>query len=272
MTLMNLMGVRFKDEVAVLRVDSRAENPRIEKLQGELETEQSEEKLAELLRENFSAETFDHPFIVTTFVQVFETLVSNKNATLLRLPNFSRAIFLLDEIQALPPRLYIFFVALLDEFCRQFDSYAIVSTATMPYLEIRPKENIANQPDNEKPEKLFVTYKRPPELLSADCYKEKVFNRYSISNEKHISTVEQLADEIQGHDDSCLVILNTIDDTKRLYALLREFYGIDECVLLNTHFTLNDRRAKLNHCQQRLNRQRKDHSRLNAVDRGGRRY
>ena len=243
---------RLKDEVAVLRIDSRAENSRIEKLQGELETEQNEEKLAEFLRENFSVETFDHPFIVTTFVQVFETLVSNKNATLLRLPNFSRTIFLLDEIQALPPRLYIFFVALLDEFCRQFDSYAVVSTATMPYLKIKPKENVVNQPDNERAEKLFIGYMPPPEILSADCYKEDAFNRYTISNEKHISTVEQLADEIQSCGDSCLVILNTIDDTKRLYTLLQEFYGTDECVLLNTHFTLNDRRAKLNHCQQRL--------------------
>lgn len=250
-------GSRFEEEVAVLRVDSRAENPRIEKIQSELETEQSEEKLAELLREDFSAETFDHPFIVTTFVQVFETLVSNKNATLLRLPNFSRSIFLLDEIQALPPRLYIFFVALLDEFCRQFDSYAIVSTATMPYLEIQPKENIYNRPDCNKPENLFVNYTRPPELLSADCYKQKVFNRYRISNNKHVSTVEQLVEEIQGHNDSCLVILNTIDDTKRLYTLLREFSETGECVLLNTHFTLNDRRAKLDRCQKRLDTKEK---------------
>lgn len=250
-------GGRLKDEVAVLRIDSRAENPRIEKLQSELEKDQNEEKLAELLSENFSAETFDHPFIVTTFVQVFETLVSNRNATLLRLPNFSRSIFLLDEIQALPPRLYIFFVALLDEFCRQFDSYAIVSTATMPYLEIRPKENVSNKPDCEKPEKLFKSYRRPPELLSANCYNEKVFNRYHISNEKHISTVEQLANKIEGQNSSCLIILNTIDDTKRLYDLLREFYSIDECVLLNTHFTLNDRREKLIHCQQRLDAKEK---------------
>ncbi|CAN5447068.1 hypothetical protein BH18ACI1_BH18ACI1_21530 [soil metagenome] len=125
---------KFEEEVAVMRIDSRSENERIQKLQEEMETDQNKEKLIELLRENFSEETFDHRFIVTTFVQIFETLVSNRNATLLRLPNFSRSIFLLDEIQALPPRLYTFFVAFLDEFCRQFDSYAIVSTATMPYL------------------------------------------------------------------------------------------------------------------------------------------
>lgn len=243
----------LKDEEAVLRIDSRAENPRIEKLQCELEKDQSKDNLADLLNENFSAETFDHPFIVTTFVQVFETLVSNRNATLLRLPNFSRAIFLLDEIQALPPRLYIFFVALLDEFCRQFNSYAIVSTATMPYLEIQRKDHISNKPDCEKPEKLFANYIRPPELLSADCYKENVFDRYRINVEKHISTVEQLANKIKGQDASCLIILNTIDDTKRLYDLLQEVYSSDECVLLNTHFTLSDRREKLARCQQRLN-------------------
>ena len=170
---------KFKDEVAVMRIDSRSENERIQKLQEEMETDQSKEKLIELLRENFSEETFDHRFIVTTFVQVFETLVSNRNATLLRLPNFSRSIFLLDEIQALPPRLYTFFVAFLDEFCRQFDSYAIISTATMPYLEIADKK----LPDNEKPKKLFANYKTPPELLSAKNYfNEKVFNRYQIIN------------------------------------------------------------------------------------------
>ncbi len=244
----------FKDNPeAVLRVDSRSENERIQKLQAELEQDQSEAKLAEILRENFSEETFDHRFTITTFVQLFETMVSNKNATLLRLPNFSRSIFLLDEIQALPPRLYLFFVALLDEFCRQFDSYAIVSTATMPYLELNSKTSATNQPDNEKPEKLFRNYRKPEELLSVTNYfDEAVFNRYRITKTPEISSVELLAEKIKDRDESCLVILNTIDDTKRLYELLRDSYGSEECVLLNTHFTLNDRRQKLNDCQQRL--------------------
>lgn len=239
----------YDNSEAVMRIDSRSENERIQKLQEEMETDQNKDKLVELLRENFSEETFDHRFIVTTFVQVFETLVSNRNATLLRLPNFSRSIFLLDEIQALPPRLYTFFVALLDEFCRQFDSYAIVSTATMPYLEIADKK----LPDNEKPKKLFANYKIPSELLSAKNYfDEKVFNRYQITKASDVDSVEKLAEEISADNESCLVIVNTIDDTKLLYERLRDFYDADECVLLNTHFTLNDRRKKLELCQERL--------------------
>ncbi len=245
---------KFEEEVAVMRIDSRSENERIQKLQEEMETDQNKEKLIKLLRENFSEETFDHRFIVTTFVQVFETLVSNRNATLLRLPNFSRSIFLLDEIQALPPRLYTFFVAFLDEFCRQFDSYAIVSTATMPYLEIADKK----LPENEKPKKLFANYQIPSELLSAKNYfDEKVFNRYQISKASEINSIENLAERISENDETCLVILNTIDDTKLLYERLRDFYDADECVLLNTHFTLNDRRRKLNGCQERLRNEEK---------------
>lgn len=245
---------RFEDEVAVMRIDSRSENERIQQLQEEMETDQNKEKLTKILRENFSEETFDHRFIVTTFVQVFETLVSNRNATLLRLPNFSRSIFLLDEIQALPPRLYTFFVAFLDEFCRQFDSYAIVSTATMPYLEIAGKK----LPNNEKPKKLFANYETPSELLSAKNYfNEKVFNRYQISKASDINSIEKLAGRIIENDESCLVILNTIDDTKLLYERLADFYNSDECVLLNTHFTLNDRRKKLSYCQERLRGKKK---------------
>ncbi|MGI8670296.1 MAG: CRISPR-associated endonuclease Cas3'', partial [Aridibacter sp.] len=205
---------KFKNELAVMRIDSRSENERIQNLQKELETDQHEEKLAELIRENFSEETFDHPFIITTFVQIFEALVSNRNATLLRLPNFARSIFLIDEIQALPPRLYTFFIAYLDEFCRQFDSYAIISTATMPYLEITAKDSLA---ENERCEKLFVNYEKTPELLSAnDYFNAHGFNRYRIYKENEIIKIEQLAQTIKERDESCLIILNTIDDTKEL--------------------------------------------------------
>ena len=248
---------KYKDDVPVLRFDSRSENQTIERIQSELETEPSEELLAQLLQENFSAETFDHPFIVTTFVQVFETLVSNRNATLLRLPNFAHSIFLLDEIQALPPRLYIFFTALLDEFCRQFDSFAIISTATMPYLEITPKIHVTQLPAEQRPELLFVNYQPPPELSSPEHFTAPVFNRYRITKEDHLSTIELLADQLCDRDESCLVILNTIDDTKQLYAALQNRYDTDECVLLNTHFTLTDRRTKLAYCQQRLEDKRK---------------
>lgn len=249
----------LKDENKVLRVDSKAENKEIANLQKELDSSPNDENVRKLLQQLFSHETFDHPFIITTFVQVFETLVSNRNAALLRLPNFSKTIFLLDEIQALPPSLYTFFVAYLDEFCRKFDSYAIVSTATMPHLELPDEENYD---EIQKPSKIFRDYKPPQELLSYDFYKENEFNRYKIIPQfDEITDIETLAGKVKNQKNSCLIVLNTIKDTKNLFKALNPEADRQteegEYILLNTHFTLEDRQEKLRICNERLENKEK---------------
>jgi CRISPR-associated endonuclease/helicase Cas3 len=237
-------------ENLVLRVDSKSENKELQKLLEESDNEP--EKIQELLCRVFSNETFDHPFIITTFVRFFETLVSNRNSELLKLPNFSKRIFLIDEVQALPPRLYIFFAALLDEFCIRFDSYAILSTATMPYFEIDAKTD-----DRISARNLFKNYPKygeakNRELLNAKAhFSNDIFNRYTI---KHIDNdtfiIDDLVDEIRLQDKSCLIILNTIQDTKDLYEKFQ--YQPDIYILLNTHFHLEDRKAKIKYCKEKL--------------------
>ncbi len=248
----------LQDDEKVLRVDSKAENKEIEKLQRILDDNPSDENVKKLLQKLFSNETFDHPFIITTFVQVFETLVSNRNATLLRLPNFSKTIFLLDEIQALPPSLYTFFIAYLDEFCRKFDSYAIVSTATMPHLKL-PDER--NYKERQKPSEVFTRYKEPKAILDKTFYGLKEFNRYKIIPKFEIESIKGLAEEIRNQKESCLVVLNTIKDTKNLFHELNpnavEQAEEGEYVLLNTHFNLEDRQRKLAICNERLKKKQK---------------
>lgn len=244
----------LKDDKKVLRVDSKSENKEIERLQKILDDDPGDENVKKLLQQLFSNETFDHPFIITTFVQVFETLVSNRNATLLRLPNFSKTIFLLDEIQALPPSLYTFFVAYLDEFCRKFDSYVIVSTATMPHLKLPDEKNYAAR---QKPSEVFTRYEEPKKLLDEKFYSFDEFNRYKIIPNFKIESIADLAAEIRNRNESCLVVMNTIKNTKSLFKELNGDFNFQteesEYILLNTHFTLEDRQRKLAECQRRLN-------------------
>jgi CRISPR-associated endonuclease/helicase Cas3 len=246
----------LKDDEKVLRVDSKAENKEIAHLQRTLDDNPSDTNVKKLLQQLFSNETFDHPFIITTFVQVFETLVSNRNATLLRLPNFSKTIFLLDEIQALPPSLYTFFVAYLDEFCRRFDSYAIVSTATMPHLKLPDEKHYTD--DRKKPSKVFLRYKEPKKILNEKFYHFDEFNRYKIIPKFAIESIDDLAYEIREQDKSCLIVMNTIKDTKNLYQELNGYSDSpieeSEYILLSTHFTLEDRQRKLKLCKERLDR------------------
>jgi len=235
----------------VTRIDSRSENPQLENLLKDLEN--APEKINELLNISFSLETFDAAFIVTTFVQFFETLLSNRGATLLRLPNFSKCIFLIDELQALPPRLYVFFTAFLHKFCEMFDSYAVLSTATMPALSL---PNVVTDKDRN-PKLLFSEYKTPSELLSFEkFYTNPVFDRYCIeplARTRPKCSLSGLAEKIKKTKLSSLIILNTIDDTLNLYKLLYQSFKEDVCViLLNTRFILDDRRKKIEICKQRL--------------------
>lgn len=229
-------------KIDYLAINSKAQNIDIEKAQSAYELNPTNENLQKLIQLDFAEQTFDHPVIITTFVQLFETLISNRNSTLLKLPNFSKRIFLIDEVQSIPPRLYIFFSAWLDDFCKKNDSYAILSTATMPKLDFPIKEFL---PIEKKPELLFKNYLLPKELVDGEKYfSHDVFNRYKINlitDEKFFIT--NLSYHILERKQSCLVILNTIADTKLLYNEVLELYP--NVILLNTHFIPEDRSRKI---------------------------
>ncbi|KAF0141731.1 MAG: CRISPR-associated helicase Cas3 [Stygiobacter sp.] len=233
----------FGESMSVARIDSKSENKLFAKYQDQLD--EKPEVINEIINTQFAEDIFDYPFIITTFVKVFETFLSNKNSTLLKLPNFANAIFLVDEIQSLPPRLYGFFIALLDSFCAQHNSFAIISTATMPNFEL-PTNN------NHNLKEFFQSYSAPPELVSFSNFQEDIFDRYDIIRIQQTLNVEELSELIKKENSSSLVILNTIDDTKLLYNQFSGTKSHTKVLLLNTHFTPNDRTEKIRLCKEML--------------------
>lgn len=228
----------------IQRIDSKSENHRYEKVQEELDNNPSEEMVQEANILEFQENTFAYPFVITTFVRFFETILSNRNAELLKLPNFLNCIFLLDEIQALPPRLYGFFVAYLSRICEKFGSYAIISTATQPNFEL-PRDNLVAL-------NFFKQYSVPYPLLPLSYFNNNLFNRYQIDFIKESIDSETLKNSILAENSSTLVILNTIDDTKLLYKLLLEEFDKEEVLLLNTHLTPRHRKIKIYLAKRRL--------------------
>ena len=231
-------------EYFVQRIDSKSTNTRFDDIQKELDENPSEKLLQELEALEFQEDTFGYPFIITTFVRIFETLLGNKNHELMKLPNFSNCVFLLDEIQSLPPRLYGFFVAYLDKFCKLTGSFAIVSTATQPALRLPD--------DNKEAKEFFLDYEQPFKLLSLSHYENPVFNRYTVEVQKSIIDIEQLGHQVLQEEESVLVILNTIQDTKDLYNFIRKNMDNTNVLLLNTHFTPSDRSQKIYIAKEKL--------------------
>ncbi|MCO5286810.1 MAG: CRISPR-associated helicase Cas3' [Chitinophagaceae bacterium] len=239
----------FQQDNFIQRIDSKSNSKQFDEIQQQLDSNPMPEKMEELDFLAFREQVFAYPFVITTFVRFFETLLSNHNATLLKLPNFSKSIFLLDEIQSLPPRLYTFFVAYLTKFCEKFDCYAIISTATQPNLVL---------PNEDRIKSFFVDYEKPVSLLEHKKYFESdVFNRYRIEYQREGINIEKLADKVIAEDNSVLVIVNTIDDSKDLFKQLEQRFSKNELYLLNTHFIPNDRKEKIRIIKERLNQNKK---------------
>ena len=231
-------------EQYVQRIDSKSINPRFDEIQNELDFMPNEEKIEELNALEFKENTFSYPLIITTFIRFFESLLSNRNSVLQKLPNFSNCVFLLDEIQALPPRLYGFFVAYLSKFCEMFDSYTVISTATQPNFELPDYD------DNIKA--FFADYRKPTPLLPLSYFKNELFNRYAITYKAESIDIHLLIEMIIKEEDSVLLILNTIDDTKAAYNILLSKRFDDLFILLNTHFTPEDRKKKIQEAKDKL--------------------
>jgi|LSQX01.1.fsa_nt_gb CRISPR-associated endonuclease/helicase Cas3 len=89
-----------------------------------------EEKRARLLAENWDA-----PIVVTTSVQMLESLMSNRPSRCRKLHRLAQSVVLFDEVQTLPPELAVPTLATLARLSHHYGSTAVFSTATQPAFD-----------------------------------------------------------------------------------------------------------------------------------------
>ena len=81
------------------------------------------------------AENWDAPLIVTTSVQFFESLFSNKTSRCRKLQNIARSVIILDECQSLPPDLVAPTCGMLSQFATDWNTTILLCTATQPAFD-----------------------------------------------------------------------------------------------------------------------------------------
>lgn len=184
---------------------------------GENEFEQNNSKI---LIEGWNSE-----IIITTFVQLFETIFSNRNNALRKFNKLSGSIIILDEIQAIPVKYWGLLNDTLKVITDKFNSYIILLTATEPLVFEKG-----------------LTF----ELSQSLDYFKKMDRTVIKSNIGNEINLEEFINSLSFDGSKrYLFIFNTINCAKNFYKMLREILPEENIVFLSSHITPYERLLRI---------------------------
>ncbi|MDY0263064.1 CRISPR-associated endonuclease Cas3'' [Syntrophotalea acetylenica] len=185
-------------------------------------------------RRGLAAENWDAPVVVTTNVQFFESLFSNKPSRCRKLHNIARSIIVLDEAQAIPTEYLEPCLAALRELVEHYGCTVLLCTATQPALDDKSSLRMALPSVTEIVE--------DPSRLYQELSRTKVEFIGKLSD-------DVLAERLRA-ESQALCILPTKPQTKAVFEQLR---GVDGLFHLSTNMYPEHRRQVLDEIRICLN-------------------
>ncbi|MBN2141219.1 MAG: CRISPR-associated endonuclease Cas3'' [Desulfovibrionaceae bacterium] len=190
------------------------------------------------------AENWDAPVVITTNVQLLESLFSNRPSACRKLHNLMRAVILFDEAQTLPQGLVVPTLAALSHLVQGYRSSIVFATATQPAFDVldgamRKKWALGWQPTDATPGHVG--------LYAA-------LKRYEIiwPSPGETTSLSVLADEVCG-EEQALCVLNLKRHAEEVTAVLQRDAGeFDAPLHLSTNLCPLHRRAVLETVRARL--------------------
>ncbi|MDR4461694.1 MAG: CRISPR-associated helicase Cas3' [Nitrospirales bacterium] len=186
------------------------------------------------------AENWDAPIVLTTNVQILESLFSNRPASCRKLHNLMGSVILFDEAQTLPQHLVVPTLAALSHLSAAYRSTIVFATATQPAFDTL----------NEAVKNHAVQGWQPCEAVPEHPEMFRKLKRVNITwpkkGKKH--TWAELAEAL-GDAEQILCVVNL---KRHALALLEAMANREGVFHLSTNLCPEHRRIVLNRVRKRL--------------------
>lgn len=168
------------------------------------------------LQMKLATENWDYPIVVTTNVQLFESMYSNKPSHCRKLHNLCNSVLILDEVQTLPTDFLQPIVNGLKSYQRQFGLSVLFTTASQPVLDGRHQ--------GLNPKVKFEGIEKISEIIPTDFALHNELRRVNLHFDEYKSNYEEIAERLSKYD-KVLCVVNTRKDAVEIFNRLPKEEG-----------------------------------------------
>lgn len=181
-------------------------------------------------RARLATQNWDAPLLITTTVQLFESLFANRTSRCRKLHNLANSVIVLDEVQTLPLGLLKPILSVLEELTRRYHVSVVLCTATQPaleeqsrYLQGFPPGSVKDIVPQHEASGHFarlqrVDYHVEPESLGWNQVARKLLDRsperrvLAVLNSRRdaLSLLDELENEVEALPEGTLKHLSTL--------------------------------------------------------------
>lgn len=158
-----------------------------------------------------ATENWDSPVIVTTNVQLFESMFSNKPGNCRKLHNIVNSVIILDEVQTLPTDFLRPIVDAMTAYQKLFGVSFLFTTASQPVL--------SGLIEGVNPNVGFTGIESIKEIIPTDMMLHHRLRRVKLIIDDSGLTYDEIAAKLSGYE-KVLCIVNTRQDAKEIYDRL----------------------------------------------------
>ena len=158
-----------------------------------------------------ATENWDYPIVVTTNVQLFESMFSNKPSDCRKLHNIVNSVIILDEVQTLPTDYLQPIVDALKSYQRMFGISVLFTTASQPVL--------SGLIEGCNPKAAFQGIDNITEIIPKEYVLHDKLRRVRLEIDNTGSTYDEIANQLSQHN-KVLCIVNTRNDAREIFERL----------------------------------------------------